>query len=68
MIRMGERVDEEALALSLLDDGVAVWPGFLYDFARPGHLVLSLLPHPGVFAEAVARVASRLARGTTAGR
>jgi aspartate/methionine/tyrosine aminotransferase len=68
VIRMGERVDEEAFTLSLLDEGVAVWPGFLYDFARPGHLVLSLLPHPEVFGEGVARMASRLARGTTAGR
>ena len=59
-LRTGETVDEEALALALLDDGVAVEPGFLYDFERRGHLVLSLLPPPATFSEGLARVRRRL--------
>ncbi len=36
--------DDEPLALSLLrDDGVLTHPGYFYDFADDGHLVLSLL-------------------------
>jgi aspartate/methionine/tyrosine aminotransferase len=62
VIRVGETVDEEALALSLLEDGVAVHPGFLYDFARAGHLVVSLLPAPDRFEEGLRVVEARLAR------
>jgi alanine-synthesizing transaminase len=37
-------IDAEALALELLQtDGVLVHPGFFYDFATDGYLVLSLL-------------------------
>ena len=60
VLRTGETVDEEALCLALLDDGVAVQPGFFYDFERRGNLVLSLLPEPAVFREGVARIARRL--------
>jgi aspartate/methionine/tyrosine aminotransferase len=66
VVRVGERTDDEALALSLLEeDGVAVWPGFLFDFDRPGHLVVSLLPPEGRFGEGVRRLAARLGRGTS---
>jgi aspartate/methionine/tyrosine aminotransferase len=65
VLRLGERTDEEALALALLEDGVAAWPGFLFDFARPGHLVVSLLPAEETFAEGARRVAARLGRGTS---
>jgi aspartate/methionine/tyrosine aminotransferase len=65
VLRAGERIDEEALALALLEDGVAVWPGFLFDFPRPGHLVVSLLPPEEAFAEGARRVAARLGRGTS---
>jgi hypothetical protein len=68
VLRLGERVDEEALALSLLAEGVAVWPGFLFDFERPGHLVVSLLPHPEVLSEGSRRIAARLDRGTSSPR
>jgi alanine-synthesizing transaminase len=61
VLRTGATVDEEALCLALLDDGVAVHPGFFYDFERQGHLVVSLLPEPARFAEGVARVARRIA-------
>ena len=65
VLRLGERADEEALAISLLEDGVAVWPGFLFDFARPAHLVVSLLPREETFSSAVGVVAARLGRGTS---
>lgn len=65
VLHLGQRADEEALALSLLEDGVAVWPGFLFDFARPGHLVVSLLPAEEAFTEGLRRVAARLDRDTS---
>ncbi len=39
----GEHTDEE-WALALLEHDVVVHPGYFYDFAEPGRLVLSLLP------------------------
>ncbi len=57
VLRVPNLLDEEELALRLLSaHGVAVHPGFLFDFERPGHLVLSLLPPEQVFAEGVARL------------
>ena len=60
VLRIGESVDEEALSLALLEDGVVAQPGFLYDFERQGHLVVSLLPEAGAFAQGVERVVHRL--------
>jgi aspartate/methionine/tyrosine aminotransferase len=60
VLRIGETIDEEALCLALLDEGVAVQPGFFFDFERAGYLVISLLCEPGVFTEGVERVARRL--------
>lgn len=60
VLRVGQTLDEERLALELLERGVAVQPGFFYDFARPGHLVLSLLPEPGVFEEGARVVVTHL--------
>jgi aspartate/methionine/tyrosine aminotransferase len=60
VLRTGEAVDEEELCLALLDEGVAVHPGFFFDFERPGHLVVSLLPEPRAFADGAARIARRL--------
>lgn len=60
VLRIGESLDEEALCLALLEDGVVAQPGFFYDFERRGHLVLSLLPEPDVFREGVERLARRL--------
>ena len=62
VLRIGETLDEEQVCLELLADGVAVQPGFFYDFERPGHLVVSLLPEPEVFREGLARVVARLRR------
>jgi len=55
---------DEELAVALLDRaGVLVHPGHFFDFASDGHLVLSLLPAPAPFAEAVDRLVHHLARG-----
>ncbi len=48
---------DEAWALEMLRRDVIVHPGYFYDFAEEGHLVVSLLPEPRVFAEAMARIA-----------
>ncbi len=60
VLRIGSSLDEEELAIRLLGDGVAVHPGFFYDFERPGHLVVSLLEEPAAFAEGTRRLAARL--------
>jgi alanine-synthesizing transaminase len=63
VIRMGEARDEEELGLDLLEAGVLVHPGFFFDFERSGHLVLSLLPEPGLFRRGLALVVQRLGAG-----
>jgi alanine-synthesizing transaminase len=52
----GPRTDEE-WALALLERGVVVHPGHFYDFDRDGHLVLSLIPEPDLFAAGLERLA-----------
>jgi len=49
------RSDEE-WALALLEHDVVVHPGYFYDIVEPSHVVVSLLPPPDVFAEAVFRL------------
>jgi aspartate/methionine/tyrosine aminotransferase len=57
-VRVPATESEEALVLRLLNDaGVLVHPGYFFDFAEEAFLVLSLLPPPEVFAEAVRRIA-----------
>ena len=60
VLRVGQTLDEEALCLALLDEGVVVQPGFYFDFESSGYLVISLLPDPGVFTRGIDRVARRL--------
>jgi hypothetical protein len=56
-------VGEEELALALLRrDGVAVHPGYFFDFPRDGVLVLSLLPEPAQFRAGALRLFARLER------
>ena len=45
---------EEEWALSLLERGVLVHPGYFFDFPSGAHLVVSLLPEPADFARAAA--------------
>lgn len=60
-VRVPAVVGEEELALELLEkDGVAVHPGYFFDFPSAGTLVLSLLPHPATFAEGVRRLLARV--------
>ena len=51
---------EEALVLRLLnEDHVLVHPGYFFDFDTEAWLVVSLLPEPGRFRDAVSRVVAR---------
>jgi alanine-synthesizing transaminase len=59
VVRVPELPDEETRCLGLLERGVAVHPGFFYDFPSGAHLVLSLLPEPRDFAEGVTRATAR---------
>ena len=43
--------DEDAWVETLVrDHGIVVHPGYFFDMEREGFLVVSLLPHPDVFA------------------
>ena len=60
-LRFPAVVGEEELALELLEkDGVAVHPGYFFDFPSAGTLVLSLLPEPAAFAEGVRHLLARV--------
>lgn len=53
VLRIPREPGEEATCLELLEAGVLVQPGYFYDFAGGAYLVLSLLPPPAVFTEAL---------------
>jgi len=59
VVRVPQHPGEEERCLALLERGVAVHPGFFYDFPSGAHLVLSLLPEPRVFLEGVTRATAR---------
>ncbi len=63
MVRLPAGTGAEALALALLDRDVVVHPGHFYDVPGDRHLVVSLIPEPGVFAEGAARLAEVLGIG-----
>jgi alanine-synthesizing transaminase len=54
------RSDDDWAAALLTQESVLVHPGHFYDFPSEGFLVLSLLPPPGSFEEALRRVISRI--------
>ncbi len=57
VLRFPNVIDEESLCIRLLTEhGVAVHPGYLFDFQTEGWLVLSLLPPPEIFEEGVRRI------------
>ena len=56
VLRVPRLQSDEDLALALLACGVAVQPGYFFDFATDGYLVVSLLTPPDVFAEGVRRI------------
>lgn len=57
VVRVPDLRGEEALVLDLLNrERILVHPGYFFDFPRPAFIVVSLLPEPGIFAGAVARM------------
>ncbi|HEX6864943.1 MAG TPA: pyridoxal phosphate-dependent aminotransferase [Thermoanaerobaculia bacterium] len=59
VLRFGLPQSDEELALEILDrTGVLVHPGYFFDFETDDFLVLSLLPEPAGFEEAVRRLAT----------
>jgi aspartate/methionine/tyrosine aminotransferase len=60
-LRVPSTRSEEDLVLELLEqDHVLVHPGFFFDFPHEAFLVVSLLPEPAVFREAIRRVLQRV--------
>ncbi|HVN75627.1 MAG TPA: pyridoxal phosphate-dependent aminotransferase [Thermoanaerobaculaceae bacterium] len=60
-LRVPALIGEEELVLELLrSDGVAVHPGYFFDFPSEGTLVLSLLPEPATFSQGVGRLLERV--------
>lgn len=55
--------DDGWVEMLLREEGIFVHPGYFFDMDRDGFLVLSLLPEPDVFAEAVGRLSDRLGHG-----
>ena len=57
VVRVPATRSEEALTLGLVqDEHVLVHPGFFFDFPHEAFVIVSLLPHEDVFAEAFARL------------
>jgi alanine-synthesizing transaminase len=66
VVRVPATESEEALVLRLVNDtGVLVHPGYFFDFPEEAFLVLSLLPAPELFDEAILRLVATL-QGTRA--
>ncbi len=57
------RDEEEWVELLVRDEGIVVHPGYFFDLRGAPSLVVSLLPTPAVFEEAVTRMIDRLAGG-----
>jgi alanine-synthesizing transaminase len=61
VLRVPATRTEEDLVIALAEqDGVAVQPGYFFDFPHEAFLIVSLLPEPEVFARGVARVLERV--------
>lgn len=57
VVRVPATRSEEALVLDLLErERVLVHPGFFFDFPREAYVIVSLLPTPNIFVDAVQRV------------
>jgi alanine-synthesizing transaminase len=62
VIEVPETVGEETLVRRILDeDHVVVHPGYFFDIQQGDHIVVSLLPPPDEFADAMKRVLDRVA-------
>ena len=53
VIRVPRVMSDDELALALLERGVVVQPGYFFDFAQDGYVVVSLLTREEVFGEGV---------------
>jgi aspartate/methionine/tyrosine aminotransferase len=60
VIRVPRLMSDDDFALGLLDRGVVVQPGYFFDFAAEGYVVVSLLTREEVFAEGIARLANMI--------
>ena len=61
VLRVPAAQTEERLAIDLVTTaGVIAHPGYFFDFAEEAFLVVSLLPRPDVFEDAVARIVRHL--------
>jgi aspartate/methionine/tyrosine aminotransferase len=61
VLRVPATESEEQIVLDLVATAsVLVHPGYFFDFAEEAFLVVSLLPRPAVFEEAVSRIVGRL--------
>jgi alanine-synthesizing transaminase len=56
VVRVPATRSEENWVCALLERDVVVHPGHFFDFAEEAYLVVSLLPEPGAFVEAVGRL------------
>ena len=60
VLRVPATRSEEDLVLDLLErDRVLIMPGYFYDFPGEAYLIVSLLPDPVVFDDAITRVLAR---------
>jgi aspartate/methionine/tyrosine aminotransferase len=61
VVRVPRVGTDEDLAIALLEqDGVAVHPGYFFDFSTDGFIVVSLLTPPDTFDEGMRRIVRRL--------
>lgn len=57
VLQVPATVGEDALVLQLLQEAhIIVHPGYFFDMSHGSHLIVSLLPEPGMFQTAIARV------------
>ncbi len=57
------RDEDEWVETLVREDGVVAHPGWFFDLDREGYLVVSLLPEPPVFREAVEKLVERVGHG-----
>jgi aspartate/methionine/tyrosine aminotransferase len=55
------REEDAWVELLVREDGVIVHPGYFFDFGAEGYLIVSLLPDPALFREAIGAVVRRVA-------
>ena len=61
IIRLDGNMDDEAFSIQMLrESNVLIHPGYFYDFDSGNHLIISLLPKPKLFREALHRLHNHL--------